>query len=133
MHKQPASLRTPIKTVRGLGAAHGGTHHFWLQRLSAVALIPLSIWFMVEVVSTLLGADRTAVALRFTSPCFALAMLAFMLALAMHARLGVQVIIEDYVHCHAKKIVLLLVVNVSAITIAATSIFAIVRLHFIGI
>lgn len=133
MHKQNTSLRASMKTVRGLGSAHAGTHHFWVQRVSAVALIPLSIWFMVEMVSTLLGADRAAVALRFASPYVALAMLAFMLALAMHARLGIQVIIEDYVHGEAKKIVLLMGVNALAILIAVTSIFAIVRLHFIGI
>ena len=125
-------FRTPIKTARGLGSAHSGTHHFWVQRVSAVALIPLSIWFMVEIISQLLGADRGGVALWLTNPLTALALAALIVGLFVHARLGIQTIIEDYIHSEAKKIVALLFLNLCIFGFGAVSLMAIVRLHFFG-
>jgi succinate dehydrogenase / fumarate reductase, membrane anchor subunit len=130
---KPSSLRTPIKTARGLGSAHSGTHHFWVQRLSAVALIPLSIWFMVEILTNLIGADRTMVLQWFQRPLVALAVAAMVVALFVHARLGIQTVIEDYIHCEAKKIAALLLLNVFIFGFGAASLMAIVRMHFVGI
>jgi succinate dehydrogenase / fumarate reductase membrane anchor subunit len=128
-----SSLRTPIKRARGLGSAHSGTHHFWLQRMSALALIPLTVWFMLALTTQLVGADAAGVARWLSTPLVALALTALMVALFMHARLGVQTIIEDYIHAEGKKIVLLLILNVTCFGLAAASVMAIVKLHFFGI
>jgi succinate dehydrogenase / fumarate reductase membrane anchor subunit len=128
-----SSLRTPIKTARGLGSSHSGTHHFWVQRVSAVALIPLSIWFMVEILTKLLGADRAMVGLWLSNPLIALGMGALVVALFVHARLGIQTVIEDYIHGEAKKITALLLLNLFIFGFGALSIMAIFRLHFSGI
>jgi succinate dehydrogenase / fumarate reductase, membrane anchor subunit len=126
-------LRTPIKRARGLGSSHSGTHHFWLQRLSALALIPLSIWFIVALMTELIGADRAGVAAWLQGPVTALLLASLVVALFVHARLGMQTIIEDYVHCGAKKIAALLTLNILIYGFAAASLMAIARLHFFGI
>ncbi len=126
-------FRSHLKTVRGLGAAHEGTEHFWLQRTSALALIPLSIWFVGKLMSMLVGADRSAVAAWFTDPVVAILMAVFLVALFTHARLGMQVIIEDYVHSPTKKMLLLAINNGIKPLLCLACLFAIARLHFIGI
>jgi succinate dehydrogenase / fumarate reductase membrane anchor subunit len=126
------SLRSPIKRARGLGASGDGTHHFWVQRASAVALIPLTVWFMIEIMTTLLGAERTSVADWLKNPLTALAVCAFIVGAFTHARLGVQTIIEDYVNCEGKKIVTLLILNLAIFGFGAAALMAVVRLHFIG-
>jgi succinate dehydrogenase / fumarate reductase membrane anchor subunit len=131
--RQSSPLRTPIKRARGLGSAKSGTHHFWVQRMSAVALIPLSIWFMVTLVGQLLGESREDIALWHHHPLNALALAALIVALFVHARLGIQTIIEDYVQHEGKKIVLLLVLNALILGFGAASLLAIARLHFFGI
>ncbi|MES2985093.1 MAG: succinate dehydrogenase, hydrophobic membrane anchor protein [Pseudomonadota bacterium] len=133
MHDAHASLRTPIKRARGLGSAKDGTGHFWLQRVSAVALIPLTVWFMVSLITHLIGADRAGVAQWLSHPLVALAMAALIAAMFIHARLGIQVIVEDYVHHEGKKIVALLLNNALILGFGGASLFAIARLHFIGI
>jgi succinate dehydrogenase / fumarate reductase, membrane anchor subunit len=126
-------LRTPIKRARRLGASGEGTHHFWLQRVTAVALIPLSVWFIVALVSNLIGGDAASVAQWLKSPVTALTLGALLVALFMHARLGVQTIIEDYVKCEIRKIALLLLLNALILGFGAASLMAVVRLHFFGI
>lgn len=133
MHHHDTSLHSGTKRARGLGSAHEGTGHFWLQRVSALALIPLSVWLMVELVGSFLGSDRATAALWFRHPLHALAMLLFVLAIALHARLGMQTIIEDYVHCEAKKIALLLVNNAAMLLFTLAGVIAIARIHLIGI
>lgn len=127
------SLRTETKRVRGLGAAHEGTGHFWLQRVSALALIPLSVWMIIQLVTVMVGADRAVSAAWFQSPAHSLGAMLLVVALAVHARLGVQVIIEDYVHSEGKKLALLVLNNAANLLFGLASLFAIVRLHFIGI
>ena len=127
------SLRTPIKRARGLGSAHSGTHHFWLLRVSALALIPLSIWFIVELLSTLLGADHATIGEWFRNPITALLMAIFVVAMFLHARLGIQEIIEDYVPHKGKKIALLLLNNTLIYGFGAASLLAIIHLHLFGI
>ncbi|MFZ4541807.1 MAG: succinate dehydrogenase, hydrophobic membrane anchor protein [Rickettsiales bacterium] len=128
-----SSLRTPIKRARGLGAAHSGTHHFWLQRVSAVALVPLSIWFMIQLVGNLIGGDVALITHWLSDPLRALLLAAFIIAMFMHARLGVQVIIEDYVHFEGKKIFCLLLLNALIYGFGAAALMGIMRLHFFGI
>jgi succinate dehydrogenase / fumarate reductase membrane anchor subunit len=126
-------LRTPIKTARGLGSAHSGTHHFWVQRLSALALIPLSMWFVVALITKLIGGERALLAQWLNGPITALLMAALVVALFLHARLGLQTIIEDYIHSGTKKLVALLALNVFVYGLAGASLLAIARLHFFGI
>lgn len=128
-----SSLRTPIKRVRGLGSAHEGTHHFWLQRVSAVALVPLSVWFMVQLSTKLIGANRAMVAEWLGNPLVALALAALVVALFTHARLGIQTVVEDYIKREGRKIVMLLVLNTLILGFGAASLMAIARLHFFGI
>ncbi len=130
---KPANYRSHLKNVRGLGAAHDGTHHFWIQRLSAVALIPLSLWFVINLATLLVGGDRTVVAQWFANPITALLMALFVTALFLHARLGIQTVIEDYMHCEVRKLVVLIFCNALNLTLCAASLFAIARLHFVGI
>ena len=128
-----SSLRTPLKRARGLGAAHSGTHHFWVQRVTAVAIIPLAVWFVVTLISKLLGAPRAAVSDWLQQPLVALALASLLVAMFAHARLGLQVIIEDYVANEGKKIALLLLTNALIIGCGAASLMAIFHLHFFGI
>ena len=90
-------LRTPLKTARGLGSAKDGTHHFVLQRITAVALIFLSL-YVVWLILSLVGSDYATVRASVANPCNAVLLVAFIVATFWHAKLGLQVIIEDYVH-----------------------------------
>lgn len=130
--QQPTPLRTPLKRARGLGSAHAGTHHFWVQRVSAAALVPLSLWFMVNLVARLMGADRSMVAGWLKAPFTALMLSGLIIAGLTHARLGVQVIIEDYVAGETRKILLLLFLNAVVLVLGAMALLAIARLHFFG-
>ncbi len=132
MHNSESSLRSNTKRVRGLGSSHHGTGHWWLQRLTAGAMIPLSVWFIIQLVTHLIGADAAAISAWLKNPLVAMALLIFVVSMFTHARLGVQVIIEDYVHCETKKIALLLFTNATVLVAGLACVFAIVRLHFIG-
>lgn len=90
-------LRTPLKRARGLGSAKDGTGHFVIQRITAIALVFLSI-YVVGLVVWLIGADYAAVRAAVAQPCNALLLVAFLVASFWHAKLGMQVIVEDYVH-----------------------------------
>jgi succinate dehydrogenase / fumarate reductase membrane anchor subunit len=127
-----AKLRTPMKAVRGLGAAHSGTHYFWMQRLTALALIPLSVWFVTALVTHLLGASPQDMAQWLANPLVALAMAVLVFASFYHAKLGLQAVIEDYVHCEAKKIMLLLFMGACCYGLMAASLLAIIHLHLGG-
>ena len=91
------NLRDPLAIARGLGSAKDGTNHWWIQRLTAVALLLLAPWFAWFALS-LTGADQATVRASLGQPFTASLMLAFVLSLFWHARLGLQVVIEDYVH-----------------------------------
>jgi succinate dehydrogenase / fumarate reductase membrane anchor subunit len=133
MSRPHDTLRSPAKRTRGLGSAHHGTGHWWLQRMTAIALIPLSVWFMIQLITQLIGADAIGISLWLKNPVNAVAMVLFTLAMFIHARLGVQVIIEDYVHNKFKKTLLLLFINAVALVAGLACIFSILRLHFIGV
>ena len=100
------SFRTPLSRVEGLGPARSGVEHFWKQRVTAVALIPLSIWFAIAVLG-LVGADRDTVVAYLHQPVNAVLMILFILAALMHMMLGIQIVIEDYVPNEGQKIALL--------------------------
>jgi len=123
------SMRTPLRQVRGLGSARSGTEHFWHQRLTAMANIPLTIGFVV-VVASLMERNHAAVVQILGSPFVAVLMLLFILSATIHMRIGMQVIIEDYVHDDFAKFTLLIANSFFAIVVALTSAFAILKLSF---
>ena len=123
------SMRTPLRKVRGWGSAKSGTEHFWHQRLTAMANIPLTIGFVV-VVASLRDRNHAAVVQILGSPLVAVLMLLFILWASIHMRIGMQVIIEDYVHDDFDKFTLLIANAFFAIVVALTSAFAILKLSF---
>jgi succinate dehydrogenase / fumarate reductase, membrane anchor subunit len=122
-------MSTPLARVRGLGAAKSGTEHFWRQRLTAVANIPLTIAFVFIVVG-LLGRNHAYVVQILGSPLVAVIMLLFIMSVITHMRIGMQVIIEDYVHDEGIKLVLLMANTFFAIAVGLASAFAILMLSF---
>lgn len=125
------SMRTPLKNVRRLGSAHEGADHFWKQRVTAVANLVLSI-FLVGLLVTLAGQDHAVVRKTLSSPLVALPLLLLVISGIIHMRLGMQTIIEDYVPAEGKKVVLLMLNTFFAILIGAASIFAVLKLSFVG-
>lgn len=122
-------LRDPLAQARGLGSAKDGVHHWWLQRLTAIALALLSPWFVWLAVS-LVGADRMTVRLTLAQPFTATLMVAFVIALFWHAKLGVQVVIEDYVHTRWLEVALQIAVSFACLLGAIASVVAIGRIVF---
>lgn len=122
-------IRTPLARVRGLGAARSGTSHFWRQRLTAVANIPLTIAAVIIIVM-LLGRNQAAAAQILGAPLVAIIMLLFIISITIHMRLGMQVIIEDYVHDEIIKLVLLMANTFFAIAVALASAYGILKLSF---
>lgn len=123
------SLRSPLGQARGLGSAKDGTHHFWVQRVSAVALVPLSLWFIFSV-AKLSGGDYEAVKWWASYPAVAITLVLFLGATLYHSMLGVQVVIEDYVGNEAMKITALLVSKFFHFAVAVAAIFAVLKLAF---
>ena len=122
-------MSTPLARVRGLGAARAGTEHFWHQRLTAVANVPLSIAF-VFILIALLRRNHAAVVQILGAPLVAVILLLLILSITTHMRLGMQVIIEDYVHEERTKLVLLMANTFFAIVVALASAFALLMLSF---
>jgi succinate dehydrogenase / fumarate reductase membrane anchor subunit len=127
--QRPNEMRTPMRRVRGLGAAHSGTGHFWHQRVTAVAGIPLCIAFVVIVVS-LLGRSHAAVVQILGSPIIAIIMLLFIINTVYHMWIGMQEIVLDYVHEDKLKLVTLMANTFFCFAIALASVFAILKLSF---
>ncbi|SDQ36549.1 succinate dehydrogenase, hydrophobic membrane anchor protein [Pseudoxanthomonas sp. CF125] len=119
--------RTPLKDVRGLGSAKEGTHHFIVQRLTAIALIFLACWFLYFVVG-LLHADYLTATDAVAKPWNATLLVAFLVAMFWHAQLGIQVVIEDYVHSHGLALTAQIAVYFICILGALASVFAVVRI-----
>ena len=125
------AMTTPLKRARGLGSAHEGPEHFMKQRITAAAnLILLS--FAVGLIASLAGTELSTVKATLAHPVVAIALLALIVSVTVHMRIGMQVIIEDYIHGEALKMLLLLGNTFFAAAIAAVSIFAVLKLSFGG-
>jgi len=124
------AYRTPLKNVRGLGSAGHGTEHFWLQRVTAAANIVL-IASLVYAALTLAGASRAEVKVFFSSPIAAVLGVLFAISVSVHMRIGMQVIIEDYVH-GASKVPMLLLNTFFSIFVGAATALAVTKL-FLGV
>ena len=122
-------MSTPLARVRGLGAAKSGTEHFWRQRLTAVANVPLTIAFVLIVVA-LLGRNHAAAAQILGSPLVAIVMLLFIISVTTHMRIGMQVVIEDYVHDEPVKLILLMLNTFFAFAVALATAYGILKLSF---
>ena len=123
------SLRSPLARARGLGAAHNGTHHWWVQRLNSVALAPLMLWLAYSFIS-LATADHATASAWLRAPVNAILMLALVATLYHHIQLGLQVVIEDYVHSQARKFVAQITVKYGTALLAIGAAFAILKVAF---
>jgi succinate dehydrogenase / fumarate reductase membrane anchor subunit len=121
------SMRTPLGRVRNLGASHTGTTDFWRQRLTAVAMVLLMVPVIV-VVMMLLGRNQAGAAQILGSPLVAIVLLLFIVASAWHMKIGMQVVIEDYVQSETLKLAAIMANNFFSVAVALASIYAILKL-----
>jgi succinate dehydrogenase / fumarate reductase membrane anchor subunit len=122
-------VATPLKRVRGLGAARGGTETFWRQRLTAIANIPLVLFLVYSIVSHV-GADYAAVRAYFAQPAVAVLMLALIVSAAIHMRIGLKEIIEDYVHGEGAKLAAIVLVTFFAAGVGLAASLAVLKIGF---
>jgi succinate dehydrogenase / fumarate reductase membrane anchor subunit len=122
------SMRSDLKRVRGLGTAKEGVAHWWAQRMTAVALVPLTIWFVVQIVG-LASASHATVVDWVASPIPAVLLVLLIVATFHHAQLGLQVVIEDYVHSESWKLALIIFCKGAAIVLGLLSLFAVLRIY----
>ena len=125
------SLESPLGRVRGLGTAKEGTGHFWHQRLTAIALVPLTFLFVI-VMFAFFGADHARAVELMGNPLVATVMLLFLLTGFYHMKLGMQVVIEDNISHGGVKIAALLCVTFGGFTLATASLFAVLKLALGG-
>lgn len=123
------SLTTPLRQVLGLGSARSGVHHWWLQRLTSIALVPLSIWFAVSLI-TLPSLGYATLVVWMSQSLTALLLILLVLTATWHSRLGVQVVVEDYVHTPGTRALTMVLVNFLHVFIAAAGVFAILKVAF---
>lgn len=126
-----AQLRHPMKTARGLGAAKTGLHHWWMQRVTAVALVPLSLWFVWHA-TWLFAADHAAAEAFLADLWNAVFMIAFIVALLYHSYLGLQVVVEDYVAAEFRKLATLVTLQFVHLLLAAAAILAVLKVALAG-
>ena len=121
------SMRTPLGRVRNLGSSHSGTSDFWRQRITAVAMV-LLILPVIVIVMMLLGRNQAGAAQILGSPLVAIILLLFIIASAWHMKIGMQVVIEDYIHGEKLKLASIMANNFFCIAVALASIYAILKM-----
>ena len=124
-------MQTPMKRVQGLGSAKSGTEHFWLQRLTALALAPLGIWFVYSVLA-LIGSEHAGVTEWMRHPVNATLLALMAATLFWHSKLGVQVVLEDYIHTEWMKIAALIFNNFIHVLLGAAAVISVLRVAFGG-
>jgi succinate dehydrogenase / fumarate reductase, membrane anchor subunit len=125
------SLRSPLGVVSGLGSAKDGVHHWWLQRLTSIALVPLTIWFTVSILS-LPSLDHVTVIAWMAQSWTALLLIVLVLVATYHSQLGVRVVIEDYVPSPGMRTLTLVIVTFVHALLAVAGVFAILKVAFGG-
>lgn len=120
---------TDLKRVRGLGSARSGVHHWWLQRATAAANLLLLVWFLASLLS-LPAIDHASVTAWIEQPLVAVPLLLLILSTFWHARLGVQVMIEDYVHAEGSKLLAILALNLFLFGAGAIALFSVLKIAF---
>src|SRR5271167_1536995 len=120
-------MRSPLGRAVGLGSAKEGVEHWWLQRITAVALVPLSLWFVIAIIR-LVGADVDSVRDWVGNPLPAILLVLLLIATFYHASLGLQVVIEDYVHAELARVSLVIIVRLACIAFAIAGIVAVLTL-----
>jgi succinate dehydrogenase / fumarate reductase membrane anchor subunit len=124
-------LRSPLGRAIGLGSAKTGVEHWWAQRITAIALVPLALWFVAAVIE-MAGASRAEFVAWLRHPLPAVFMLLVVIATFYHGALGLQVVLEDYVEHEGQRLALVIVVRLAAILLAVLGIFAVLKLSFGG-
>ena len=124
-----SNLRTPLSQVKGLGSAKEGTGHFWIQRLTAIALVPLVLWLGFSI-ACLPGMDYVSIREWISSPFTSILLILFVITGFYHAKLGLQTVIEDYIGNHSTRTVMIIVVSFLAAILAVTGVFSILRIAF---
>jgi len=125
------SLRSPLGRVRGLGSAKEGTGHWWQQRMTAIALVPLSIWFIASAIG-LAGHHYEEFQIWIASPGNTTLMLLLLFCLFHHAQLGMQMVIEDYLHDRAARVTALILVKMTCVLLGVFSGVAVLRTALVG-
>jgi len=121
-----SDYRTPLSRVKGLGSAKDGTSHFWHQRLTAIALIPLVLWFGFGLAS--LPTDYDSLTGYIQQPAIAVALILLIASVFYHAQLGIQIILEDYVSSHAKRTLMIIAVSFTCLICALIGIVAVIKI-----
>lgn len=121
--------KTPLAKVRGLGAAHNGIAHWWMQRISSMILIPLSFWFVVYT-KNLTILTHAEISAWLTEPLNSFFAVTWLMTVFYHAALGLQVVIEDYVHTEWRKIATLWAVKISFLGLGLAAVLAVLRIAF---
>jgi len=124
-------MRSSLRRARGLGSAREGVEHWWMQRVTAAALIPLTLWFVVSLIA-LTGTDYNAFIAWLKAPFVAILMVLLLIALFHHTALGLQVVVEDYVHSDRAKIPTVVAIRLACFALAVVGIFATLRIAFDG-
>lgn len=125
------SLKSPLGRVRGLGSAKTGVHHWWAQRMTAIALVPLMLWLVASLVS-LAGGGYDEAAAWVGSPFTSTLLVALIIALYYHVQLGLQVVLEDYLHCPWAQVPAQLAVRYACILLALTGILSVLQIALGG-
>ncbi len=123
-----SDLRSPLSRVKGLGSAKEGTHHFWHQRLTALLLIPLVLWFGFSLAS--IPVDHATLVAWIQQPFVTVVLILLIITVFYHAKLGLQVVIEDYVSSHSRRTVILLVSNLSCLLLGTIGVVSVLKIFF---